>query len=138
MRQYLKLKVRDKIDNRIAEHLFTDYWDIFVLKHQHPANISLHIIGILFFYVLLFTIWMSRNPWFLCWVPLTQLVGLMGHLLFERSHVDLQDAIFSWRASYCLGKMLLRVVQGKYGADIRQRREALQNFLVKERLTEKD
>ncbi|MDZ7957360.1 MAG: Mpo1-like protein [Aulosira sp. DedQUE10] len=116
---------RNKINNHILEHPFTDYWDIFVIKHQHPFNVAFHIIGILFFYGLLFSAWKLQNFWLLLGLPLTQLIGLTGHFLFERSHIDLQDAVFSWRASYCLGKMLFRVLTGKYQDDIRQRQEIL-------------
>lgn len=118
----------NKINNEILAHPFTDYWDIFVLKHQHPINIALHIAGILFFYGLLFYVGKSQNLWLLLGLPLTQLLGLMGHFLFERSHIDLQDAIFSWRASSCLGRMLVRVLIGKYQDDIRQRLEILQKY----------
>ncbi|MBD2200420.1 MULTISPECIES: Mpo1-like protein [Calothrix] len=120
--------LKNKINNQIQEHPFTDYWDIFVLKHQHPINIALHILGIFFFYSLLFTTWQMQNFWLLLALPLTQLIGLTGHFLFERSHIDLQDAVFSWRASYCLGKMLIRVITGKYQNDIRQRQEILSNY----------
>lgn len=128
-------KLRDKISDRILDHPFTDYWDIFVLKHQHPINIALHIIGIFFFYGLLFTIWKSHNFWLVLGLPLTQLIGLAGHFLFERSYIDLQDAVFSWRASFCLGKLLFRVLFGKYGEDIRQRQEVLQQYQLKVNLT---
>ncbi|OKH37830.1 hypothetical protein NIES2119_11785 [[Phormidium ambiguum] IAM M-71] len=121
-------KIRKKINEQILDHPFTDYWDIFVLKHQHPINITLHIIGIFFFYGLLFSVWRSQNFWLLLGLPLTQLIGLAGHFLFEKSHIDLQDAVFSWRASFCLGKMLFRVLSGKYGEDIRQRQEILQQY----------
>jgi hypothetical protein len=109
-------------------HPFTDYWDIFVSKHQQPINITLHILGIFFFYSLIFYVWRSQNFWLLLGLPLTQVLGLTGHLLFERSHIDLQDAVFSWRASYCLGKMLLRVLMGKYRDDIQERKAILQNY----------
>ncbi|AFY50442.1 Protein of unknown function (DUF962) [Nostoc sp. PCC 7524] len=124
-------KLRNRINHQILEHPFTDYWDIFVLKHQHPINISLHIVGIFFFYALLFAVWKLHNFWLLLGLPLTQLIGLTGHLLFERSHIDLQDAVFSWRASYCLGKMLIRVLMGKYQDDIHQRQEILNNYQSK-------
>jgi hypothetical protein len=123
--------LRNKIDDRILDHPFTDYWDIFVLKHQHPINILLHITGIIFFYGLLFVIWKSHNYWWIFGLPIAQLIGLAGHFLFERTHIDLQDAVFSWRASFCLGKMLLRVLSGKYGEDIRQRQEILQQYQLK-------
>ena len=119
---------RNRINDQVLDHPFTDYWDIFILKHQHPINIALHIIGILFFYSLLFLTWKFHNVWLLLALPLTQLVGLAGHLLFEQSYINRQDAVFSWRASYCLGRMLLRVLMGKYQDDIRQRQEMLGEY----------
>ena len=124
-------KLSSQINAQILDHPFTDYWDIFVLKHKHPINIALHVIGILFFYSLLFAIAKSQNYWLLLGLPLTQLIGLAGHFLFERSHIDLQDAVFSWRASFCLGKMLFRVLSGKYQEDIRQRQEILRQYQLK-------
>ncbi|MCZ8038743.1 MAG: DUF962 domain-containing protein [Microcystis wesenbergii TW10] len=121
-------KLINRINNQILAHPFTDYWDIFVSKHQQPINITLHILGIFFFYSLIFYVWRSQNFWLLLGLPLTQVLGLTGHLLFERSHIDLQDAVFSWRASYCLGKMLLRVLMGKYRDDIQERKAILQNY----------
>jgi hypothetical protein len=53
-------KLSYRINAQILDHQFTDYWDIFVLKHQHPINIALHVIGILFFYSLLFAIGKSK------------------------------------------------------------------------------
>jgi hypothetical protein len=123
--------LRNKIDDRILDHPFTDYWDIFVLKHQHPLNILLHITGIIFFYGWLFAIWKSQNLWLILGLPLTQLIGLAGHFLFERTHIDLQDAVFSWRASFCLGKMLFMVLSGKYGEESRQRQEILHQYQLK-------
>jgi hypothetical protein len=127
----LQQKLRNRINDQILDHPFTDYWDIFVLKHQHPINVALHVVGILFFYGLLFLTWKLQNFWLLLGLPLTQLIGLTGHFMFEQSHIDRQDAVFSWRASFCLGRMLLRVVLGKYGEDIRQRQEALQQYQSK-------
>jgi hypothetical protein len=120
--------LRNRIDEQILDHPFTDYWDIFVLKHQHPINVALHVVGIFIFYGLLFCAWKLQNFWFLFGLPLSQLAGLIGHFLFERSHIDLQDAVFSWRASYCLGRMLWRILIGKYGDDIRQRQEVLRKY----------
>jgi hypothetical protein len=127
----LRQTLRNRIDDQTIDHPFTDYWDIFLLKHQHPMNVALHVVGILFFYSLLFWTWKLQNFWLLLGLPLTQLIGLTGHFLFERSHIDLQDAVFSWRASFCLGRMLLRILLGKYGEDIRQRQEVLYQFPMK-------
>lgn len=104
-----------------APHPFTDYWDVFVLKHRHPANIALHILGVVIFYGLLAGAIVTRNPWLLLALPSSQLVGLLGHALFERTHIDVHDAVFSGRASRCLNRMFVRVLTGRYGADIRAR-----------------
>jgi Protein of unknown function (DUF962) len=120
------MQQRNRISAAISDHPFTDYWDIFVLKHQHPGNIACHVLGLGVFYGLLLLAWLLHNPWLLCGLPLSQMIGLMGHYWFERTHVDLQDAIFSWRASYCLGKLLWRLLIGRYGDDIlvRKKQEA--------------
>ncbi|BAZ18057.1 hypothetical protein NIES4071_99390 [Calothrix sp. NIES-4071] len=120
--------LRNTINNNIKDHPFTEYWDIFVLKHQHPINIAFHILGIFVFYSLLLSTVYFHNVWLLCALPLTQLIGLTGHLLFERSHIDIQDAVFTLRASRCLGKMLWRVILGKYKQDVQQRLDVLCNF----------
>lgn len=126
-----QINPRNRISDQIPDHPFTDYWDIFVLKHQHPVNIILHIMGIIFFYGLLFFTWQLQNFWLLLTLPVTQLIGILGHIVFEPSHIDKQDAILTWRASYCLGKMLLRVLMGKYQDDIKERLEILNNYLSK-------
>ncbi len=118
-------KVRDERGDRLEDGPFTEYWDIFLLKHQHPMNVALHVVGILIFYGLLFSALWFQNSWILLGLPLTQLTGLMGHFLFERSEIELRDAVFSWRASFCLGRMLWRILLGKYKEDVRQRVELL-------------
>ncbi len=71
-------KLRGKINDQIIDHPFTEYWDVFVLKHQHPINIVFHLIGILFFYGLLLMIWQIQNYWLILGLPFTQLIGLAG------------------------------------------------------------
>ena len=119
------LKVRDDRGDRLEDVEVTEYWDIFLLQHQHPMNVALHVVGILIFYGLLFAALGFQNPWILLGLPLSQLTGLMGHLLFEHSEIKLRDAVFSCRVSFCLGRMLWRILLGKYREDVRQRVERL-------------
>jgi N-acyl-D-aspartate/D-glutamate deacylase len=114
---------RMSIDGRA--HPFTDYWDVFVMKHRHPANIALHVAGVAVFYGLLAIAAAARNPWWLVALPASQITGLIGHALFERSPIDARDAVFSLRASRCLNRMFVRVLTGRYGADIRERERRL-------------
>src|SRR5215510_8642054 len=123
-----RLKRRNRINATIDDHPFTDYWDIFVLKHRNPYNIALHACGVIIFYGLLVASWLARNPWLLCLAPLSQLVGLAGHYFFERSHIDLQDAVFSLRASRCLNRMFYKLITGEYGREIRRRNEVLREY----------
>lgn len=118
--QSIKRRDRNRINDSVAGHPFTDYWDIFVMKHQSSANIALHFLGVIIFYGLLGLALLLRNPWLLLLLPLSQTAGLLGHYFFERSHIDLQDAVFSFRASRCLNKMFVRIVTGRYGEDIQR------------------
>jgi hypothetical protein len=119
---------RDRISDAIAEHPFTDYWDVFVMKHQHPANLALHFVGVIVFYGLI-ALAVATGDWrLLALLPLSQAVGLAGHYFFERSHIDLQDAIFSVRASRCLNRLFLRLLAGKYAGDVRRANAALEAY----------
>ena len=125
----VRLNPRNKINDEIIDHPFVDYWDIFVLKHQDIGNITSHCLGVLLNYVALVCLLLTWNPWFLVLVPLSQLIGLLGHHLFERSHIDKRDAVFSFRAIYCLNKLFIRVVTGKYFKDISRVNARLQEYL---------
>jgi N-acyl-D-aspartate/D-glutamate deacylase len=125
-----KQKRRNRISATIQEHPFTDYWDIFVLKHQHPVNIALHALGVVIFYGLLILAFALKNYWLLLGLPSSQLVGLIGHYFFERSYIDLQDAVFSLRASKCLNRMFANIITGKYAAEIREKKVRLQAYEI--------
>ncbi len=119
---------RNRINAQIADHPFTDYWDVFVLKHQNAYNIALHVLGVVIFYGLLAAALATRNAWLLLGLPLSQTVGLLGHYFFEHSHIDWQDAVFSLRASRALNRMFWRILTGQYGEDIRERNDQLRAY----------
>jgi N-acyl-D-aspartate/D-glutamate deacylase len=118
----------DRINEEIEDHPFTDYWPVFVLKHQHPANVALHMLGVIIFYGLAGVAFLTGSVWWLGLLSTSQLVGLLGHCMFERSHIDWRDAVFSIRASRCLNKMFLQVLLGRYGTDVRRAREELEVY----------
>lgn len=117
--------VVEPISAAITDHPFTDYWDVFVLKHQHPANVAFHAVGVVIFYGLCLWAWASGQPWWLALLPLSQLTGLLGHRLFERSHIDRRDAVFSLRATRCLNRMFVRLLTGRYPGEVRRLRAEL-------------
>jgi N-acyl-D-aspartate/D-glutamate deacylase len=110
-------RYRNRLDNSNYDHPFTDYWQIFVFKHQDRANVLLHCLAVLMMYSAL-PLALLLNWWWLLLVPASQLTGLAGHLLFERSHVDTRDFLFTWRASRCLSRMFSRVLTGRYWRDV--------------------
>jgi hypothetical protein len=74
----------DGMQNQVS---FQSFWrEIFPAEHRHPANVALHVFGVLAGFALIgaaLTIW----PW---WAALAFPVvhvapGLMGHRLFERN-----------------------------------------------------
>jgi N-acyl-D-aspartate/D-glutamate deacylase len=111
---------RNRLDDATLDHPFRDYWDIFVFKHQRRGNIALHCLGVLLMHGAVLAALLTLNPWWLLGIPLSQLTGLAGHLLYERSHVDMRDLVFSWRASRCLNRLFLSVLRGRYGAEVQR------------------
>ena len=121
-------RYRDRLDDAIYDHPFTDYWHIFVFKHQKRANVLLHCGAVLAMYSAL-PLAIVASAWWLLLVPASQLIGLAGHLLFERSHVDARDFTFSWRASRSLSRMFFSVLTGAYWRDVAVVRERYRQFV---------
>ena len=116
MSDRLCLPTKEEIKN----YVYADYWELFVLKHQQPHNITFHMIGVILFYGIPLMALCTHNPWVLCWMPLSPTIGLIGHAVFERSNIDLQDAILSARTVRCFNKMFYHVLMGKYAEDIQE------------------
>lgn len=125
---------RLRIGPDVPAHPFTDYWPVFVLKHQNPVNIALHCLGVVWFYGFGLWAFAARDWRLLLALPGSQLIGLLGHLFFERSYIDRQDAVFSMRASWCLNKLFALVVTGRYPAEVRRRRAELALYLSRRRI----
>lgn len=121
-------RYRNRIDDELVDHPFCDYWDIFVFKHQDRRNVLLHCLAVLMMYGSGLALLITWNPWWLLFVPASQATGLAGHWLFERSHVDMRDVVFSWRASRCLNRMFFAVLRGRYWHEVGRVRSAFALF----------
>jgi len=121
-------RYRNRIDADTFEHPFREYWDVFVFKHQRPRNVAAHCVAVLMMYGGLAAALLTFSPWWLLLVPASQVLGFAGHLAFERNHVDTRDALFSWRASYCLNRMFLLVATGGYWREVRRVRAEFDEF----------
>lgn len=116
---------RNRINDDLIDHPFDDYWEVFILKHQHPGNVALHCLAVVMMYaVAAWAIW-TAEPLILLLMPVSQLTGVVGHALFERSHVDIRDALFSWRALFSLHRMFGLAVTGRYGKQVAWMRRRL-------------
>ena len=121
-------RYRDRLDDSTYDHPFTDYWHIFVFKHQQRANVLMHCLAVVAMYAAI-PLALLVSWWWLLLVPVSQLMGLAGHFLFERSHVDTRDFAFSWRASRCLSRMFVSVLTGAYWRDVSLVRERYRRFV---------
>jgi hypothetical protein len=126
-REAVMARYRDRLDDATYDHPFTDYWQIFVFKHQQRGNVLVHCLAVVMMYGAL-PLAILSSAWWLLLVPASQLAGLAGHLLFERSHVDTRDFVFSWRAMRCLTFMAWRVSTGAYWRDVDAVRERYRRF----------
>jgi hypothetical protein len=113
--------LRYRIREGLPSHPFDgDYWKIFLMKHQSTSCVAIHVAAMIYFYCLLAWIAYSGRYQLIVAIPLTQLVGLASHALFERNHIDFEDAIFSPRAFGCLNRMLFLVLTGRYFTEARK------------------
>lgn len=124
---------RFEIDSSGQTHPFSDYWDVFVLKHRNPWNIALHAVGVVLFYGLCAVAWLTGDWRWLLATPSSQLVGLLGHRFFERTPVDPSDAVFTLRASACLNRMFVRLLLGRYPGDIARAKARLLRYRAERR-----
>jgi N-acyl-D-aspartate/D-glutamate deacylase len=113
--------------NRITEDCSlpegTDYWLVFLHKHQHPANVALHCFALTLTYIIPLVALVLKQPLLLLLFPVAHLIGLVGHLCFERTPIDRQDMIFSWRAGVSLHWMFFSVLLGRYGKALLKARQ---------------
>lgn len=110
----------DRHRNQIAAGIAVDsaeYWPVFLLKHQHPGNVALHVAGFVLMYVIPILA-ITKDIWLILLLPLSQALGLLGHWLFERSPIDQRDAVFSLRAFLSLHRMFLSVLCGRYRSEV--------------------
>ncbi|MDH3219633.1 MAG: amidohydrolase family protein [Gammaproteobacteria bacterium] len=111
-------RFRNRISDDVALPAESRYWDVFLLKHQHPMNVYCHCFGFVLMYAVPALALVYGNPWLLAFWPLSQAVGLLGHRLFEPSPVDQRDALFSWRALLSLHRMFILVLGRGYQREL--------------------
>ncbi len=125
--------LRYKIGAEIPSHPFTDYWDIFLLKHQNAVNVWVHVLAMLYLYGLLAYVALSGRYSLLIALPLSQLAGLISHALVERTHIDFQDAIFSPRAFFSLNRMMVLVLTSRYWTELERVQQDLRRFQARDK-----
>lgn len=106
--------------NLIQQFVFSieQYWPVFLLKHQAPANVAMHCFAFVLMYSIAALALLQHNYWLFLFMPLSQAVGLLGHWLFEPTPIDQRDTVFSWRAFVSLHLMFFNVLLGRYSAEL--------------------
>lgn len=121
-------RYRNRITNDCIDHPFTSYWDIFIFKHQKLGNIVLHCVAFILMYSIAAAAFVSHNAWLLLLMPISQITGLIGHMIYEPSAVDQRDTVFSWRAFISLHKLFYFVVTQKYRSEITRVNHAYKSY----------
>ncbi|MCA3176324.1 MAG: amidohydrolase family protein [Burkholderiales bacterium] len=116
---------RNRISESVTLSNTQNYWDIFLLKHQHSSNVALHCVAFAVMYAIPLLAWAYGNIWILAFMPLSQAIGLIGHYIFEPTPVDQRDAIFSWRAFISLHRMFFLVITSRYSQELNRVRKYL-------------
>ena len=112
-------ELKMKVNMDYPKVIFDDYWKIFVLKHRKKINITTHNLATLWIYMSILLVVVTGKFHFIFLMILAPLFGLISHYFFERNHIDFEDAIFSKRAFFCLNKMLILSLLGKYSDEIK-------------------
>ncbi|MFH1724488.1 MAG: Mpo1-like protein [Elusimicrobiota bacterium] len=121
-------KLRNRISDDVVDHPFTDHWEVFVLRHQDGWNVACHMLGVGFFFGVSLWALAEGDPWLLALLPLSYLTGLVGHALFEWSHVDPRDALFSLRGVRCVVRLFGSVLTGAYWKEVASLRSRLETY----------
>lgn len=122
-------ELRLRVGPSVPDHPFEDYWDIFLLKHRHPVNVWGHVLAMFWLYGVVLLAIVKMSPSYLLLAPLSQASGLIFHSLFERSHIDLEDAVASRRALPCLNKMVFLICTGQYWKEVARVEGELAQYL---------
>ncbi len=119
---------RLKISNELTQHPFTDYFDIFLLKHQHPMNVFIHVLSMVWHLICLLAIFYFKALWPVLLIPVSMYMGHWAHKKFEDNFVDPMDALGSPRAVRSLWKMLWLYLTGQYWSELKKRQLRLLAF----------
>lgn len=121
-------RFRNRLSADFEGHPFTEYWDVFLLKHQNKANVWLHCLAVFLMYFVPILAVVVGQLWILLFWPITQGTGLLGHALYEPTPIDTRDSIFSWRAFTSLNRMVFLVLIGKYDIELARVRNQLAEY----------
>ncbi len=88
-------------------------WEFFVWRHRGFGNLFLHFVSFNFFFIGIIVFFLNFNYWFLISIPLSQLIGFMGHYLFEEGGVRSRDFVSPMTLLYLI-KIFYLIAIDKY------------------------
>lgn len=96
---------------------YLDEWQFFVWRHRGPGNLAMHFVSFWTFVIAMIALAITWNPWLLVLVPVSQLVGFLGHYWFEDGGVRSRDFFRPQTLAYLL-KIFTLIALGRYGAEM--------------------
>lgn len=129
-------RFRNRISDIDIDHGFDDYWPVFMLKHRHPANVLCHALAVGLMWLIVLAAILTWDARLLFLVPLSQMLGLFGHLRFEPSSVDPRDTIFSWRALASLHRLTWSFFTGRYFDELKLYQQQFEEYRRGQHVTE--
>jgi hypothetical protein len=121
-------KLRMRISDEWVDHPFTNYFDVFLLKHQHPINLYLHLLAMGFYAGCFVLILYLKELWPVLLIFSMPLIGLIAHRKYENNYVDPEDALVSPRALLSLWKMVGLWLVGRYWSEVEKRQAILKTY----------
>ncbi|MBT4791730.1 MAG: hypothetical protein HON90_09180 [Halobacteriovoraceae bacterium] len=88
-------------------------WEFFVWRHRGIGNLVLHFLSFSIFFIGLILLIKTHNWYLLICLPVSQLVGFMGHYIFEEGGVRSRDFVSPMTLYYLL-KIFVYILLGKY------------------------
>jgi hypothetical protein len=104
-------------------------WDLFVLRHRNTANVAVHLVSFLLFWISPVLAW-AVSPFWLVGFFASGLVGTAGHYFFKDGTVDAREATSSLQVVHYSSVMAGLFVTGRWSREIRVTEAKYRDFVA--------
>ncbi|MBI4345671.1 MAG: hypothetical protein HY553_02375 [Elusimicrobia bacterium] len=108
----------------VKEGALLDDWTRFVLRHQHPGNLAVHFVSMLWFYGGPPAAVLDRDARWLLLFFASGFLGGLGHWWFDDGRVDWREMTSRPEVPHYVVIMFWRIFTGKWPQDTERARDA--------------